>query len=275
MESESLLDQTSPHDHRSDGATTPLAGSNRERGLDRVIALLAHLHHVGRPIRIGELARALSAPRSTVYALVKVLTDASLLENVGPNGEIFFGKTLYFYGMGYLRAHDLFGRARTEVERLAQETGETTQFCVLHERKYTVAHTSSGRRPFLISSEIGMHIPLPWTASGRLLLAHLSNEEIRAMIPADDLHPPRGSAMTIDEFVTAVATARREGSCITSGLIDPYTHCIAAPIKDQNGRVAATLCFVVLIDTPPERIALLRDMLVASGQSLSLAPIST
>jgi DNA-binding IclR family transcriptional regulator len=232
--------------------------------------LLAHLHHVGRPVRVGELARALGAPRSSVYALVKILTEASLLETVGPNGEIFFGKTLYFYGMGYLRAHDLLGRARAEVDRLALETGEMTQFCLLHERKYTIAYMSPGRRPFRISSEVGMQIPLPWTASGRLLLAHFSDAEIRAMISADDLKPPRGSPLTLDEFVAAVATARREGSCVTSGLIDPYTHCIAAPIKDQNGRVTATLCFVVLVDTPSERIAFLRDMLVASGQALSL-----
>jgi DNA-binding IclR family transcriptional regulator len=258
------LDQISSPDHHQK------AGSSRERGLDRVVALLAHLHHVGRPVRIGELARALDAPRSTVYSLVKTLTDASLLENAGPNGEIFFGKTLYLYGMVYLRAHDLFGRARAEVDRLARETGETTQFCLLHERKYTIAYMSPGQRPFRISSEVGMHIPLPWTASGRLLLAHYSEADIRAMIPAGDLHPPRGAPLTIDEFVAAVAVARQEGSCITSGLIDPFTHCIAAPIKDQNGRVTATLCFVVLVDTPPERIASLRDMLVASGQSLSL-----
>jgi DNA-binding IclR family transcriptional regulator len=268
------LDQTpSSGDHRNAAKAAPLSGSNRERGLDRVIALLAHLHHVARPVRIGDLARALRAPRSTVYSLVKILIDASLLENAGPNGEIFFGKSLYFYGMGYLRAHDLFGRARAEVDRLARETGETTQFCVLHERKYTIAHMSSGQRPFRISSEVGVQIPLPWTASGRLLLADFSDEKIRAMIPADDLHPPRGAPMTIEEFLAAVAMARQEGSCITSGLIDPYTHCIAAPIRDRTGRVTATLCFVVLVDTPPERIAALRAMLIASGQSLSLAPI--
>lgn len=262
---ETRLDQTSPSPDQ------PKTGSGRERGLDRLVALLAYLHRVGRPVRIGDLARALSAPRSTVYALVNTLTEASLLESVGPNGEIYFGKALYFYGMGYLRAHDLFGRARAEVDRLALETGETTQFCVLHDRKYTIAYMSTGQRPFRISSEVGMQIPVPWTASGRLLLADFSDDEIRAMIPPEDLHPPRGKAMTIDEFVAAVAVARQENSCITSGLIDPYTHCIAAPIRDQHGRVNATLCFVVLVDTPPERIAQLRDKLVASGQSLSLA----
>lgn len=269
------MDQTLPTGAPRDAdKTASPSGSSRERGVDRVVALLAHLHQVGRPVRIGELARALKAPRSSVYALVKILTDAALLESVGPNGEIFFGKTTYFYGLDYLRAHDLFGRARAEVDRLARETGETTQFCVLHERKYTVAHMSSGARPFRISSEVGIQIPLPWTASGRLLLADFANDEIRAMISADDLHPPRGAPMTIEAFLTAVATARQEGSCVTSGLIDPYTHCIAAPIRDQAGRVTATLCFVVMVDTPPDRIARLRDMLVASGRSLSLAPIS-
>ena len=260
-------------DQTPSGKIAPPAGSSRERGLDRVIALLAHLHHVGQPVRIGDLARALSAPRSTVYSLVKSLMDASLLESTGPNGEIFFGKAIYFYGMSYLRAHDLFDRARAEVDRLARETGETTQFCLLHEGKYTVAHMSSGQRPFRVSSEVGVPIPLPWTASGRLLLADFSDAEIRAMMSPGDLHPPRSAAMTIEDFLAAVATARREGSCITSGMIDPYTHCIAAPIKDQTGRVSATLCFVVLVNTPPERIAALRDMLVASAQSLSLAPI--
>lgn len=265
------MDQTPPSDDRPAGQQT---GSSRERGLDRVIALLAHLHRVGRPVRVGDLARALSAPRSTVYSLVKSLTDASLLETVGPSGEVFFGKSMYFYGMDYLRAHDLFERARAEVDRLARETGETTQFCVLHEGKYTVAHMSSGQRPFRVSSEVGVGIPLPWTASGRLLLADFPDADIRAMIAPGDLHPPRSAAMTIEEFLAAVAAARREGSCITSGLIDPYTHCIAAPIRDQAGRVTATLCFVVLVNTPPERIASLRDMLIASGQSLSLAPVA-
>jgi DNA-binding IclR family transcriptional regulator len=249
-------------------------GASRERGLDRVIALLAHLHQVGQPVRIGELARALTAPRSTVYSLVKSLMDASLLESTGPNGEVFFGKAVYFYGMSYLRAHDLFERARAEVDRLARETGEMTQFCVLHEGKYTVAHMSSGQRPFRVSSEVGVPVPLPWTASGRLLLADFPDAEIRAMITPADLHPPRGAAMTIEDFLAAVAAARREGFCTTSGLIDPYTHCIAVPIRDEAGRVSATLCFVVLVNTPPERIVSLRDMLIVSAQSLSLAPIA-
>lgn len=245
-------------------------GGTRERSVDRLVALLAHLHRVGHPVRVGELARALSAPRSTTYALVKVLTEAGLLETAGPTGEVFFGKTAYFYGMDYLRGHDLFARARTEVDRLARDTGETTQFCVMHERQYTVAYMSSGARPFRISSEIGTQIPLPWTASGRLLVADLKDSEIRALVTSADLRPPRSAPVTLDSFVEAVDKARQDGFCVTSGLVDPFTQCIAAPVRDRLDRVAATLCFVVLVDTAPERIDMLRDTLIASAQALSL-----
>jgi DNA-binding IclR family transcriptional regulator len=141
---------------------------------------------------------------------------------------------------------------------------------MLHENKYTVVHMRAGTRPFRISSDIGTQVPLPWTASGRLLLSHLPAEDIRRIVRPDDLVLPGGKAIEIDEFIAAVAEAGRDGYCITSGLVDAYTHCIAAPVLDQTGHAAATLCFVVPVDTPAARLDELRDVLVESGRSLSL-----
>ena len=138
------------------------------------------------------LARGFSArpaPRST-RSCARSRKPAS--SRLGPDGKVFFGKSLYFYGVDYLREHDLVRRGRDEVDRLAQETGETSQFCVMHENKYTVVHMRAGSRPFRISSDIGTQIPLPWTASGRLLLSHLSEAEIRALVRPEDLRLPNG-----------------------------------------------------------------------------------
>jgi DNA-binding IclR family transcriptional regulator len=64
--------------------------------------------------------------------------------------------------------------------------------------------------------------------------------------------------------------ARTQGFCMTSGLVDPYTHCLAAPIFEPSGRVVATLCFVVPVDTSPARIAQLRERLCTSARRLSV-----
>jgi DNA-binding IclR family transcriptional regulator len=246
-----------------------ISGTVRGRGIDRVLDLLAFLHRHGRPIRVGDLARELNAPRSSIYEIVKTLAEAALLD-IEDDGRVFFGKALYLYGADYLREHDLVQRGRDEVDRLARETGETSQFCMLHENKYTVVHMRAGTRPFRISSEIGTQVPLPWTASGRLLLSHLPTDEVRKIVQPDDLVLPGGKAIDFGEFVAAVEKAGRDGYCITSGLVDAYTHCIAAPILDQRGHAAATLCFVAPIDTAPDRLAELRNILVESGRSLSL-----
>jgi DNA-binding IclR family transcriptional regulator len=241
----------------------------RERGIDRVLRLLDCLHQRGQPIRIGDLARAMNAPRSSTYEIVRTLVDAALLE-IGADGRIFFGKSLYFYGADYLREHDLVRRGRDEVDRLARETGETSQFCMLHENKYTVVHMRAGARPFGISSDIGTQVPLPWTASGRLLLSHLQPQEIKAIVRPEDLRLPNGEAIEIEAFVAAVADARQKGFCMTSGLVDAYTHCVAAPVLDPDGHAVATLCFVVPVDTAPARLSELREILIESGHSLSL-----
>jgi DNA-binding IclR family transcriptional regulator len=244
----------------------------RQRSLDRLLALLAFLHKHGKPIRIGDLARLLDAPRSSTYELVRLLLEAGLLEQGSADGSIFFGKMMYFYGTDFVREHDLVSRAREEVDRLAREAGETSQFCMLQGRYYTVVHMAAGTRPFRISSDIGTQIPLPWTASGRLLLAHLSDQEIRALVAPEDLAMPNGDVIGMDDFIASIGVAKALGHCITSGLVDAFTYCIAAPIFGPGRHVVATLCFVVPVDTPDDRRDALRDTLVNRGLALSTIP---
>jgi DNA-binding IclR family transcriptional regulator len=249
--------------------SAPPDKAQRERGIDRVIAILDFVHRRGKPVRIAELVDGLNAPRSSIYELVRSLTAAGLLEARG-EGVVFFGPTLYFYGADYLREHDVFSRGREEVDRLAQETGEICQFCVPHHGKFTVAHMRYGTRSFNISSGVGIEIPIPWTASGRLFCWGMSDAEIRARLAPEDFTLPNGQAVAREDFITSVRLAERQGYFVSSGLVDVYTHCIAAPIFDARGQVVASLCFIVLIDTPKKRIAALRDMLVERGKALSM-----
>ncbi|TPN78578.1 IclR family transcriptional regulator [Mesorhizobium sp. CU2] len=237
--------------------------NSREKGLNRVLHMLEFLHANQRAIGVGELAKGLNAPRSTTYTLVRELVEAGLLEMAGDGNRVYFGKKLYLYGMAYMRGNDLLRRGRQEVDTLSRETGETSELCMLQSGRYTIIHSSPGARPFRISSATGLQIPLPWTASGRLLLAGLDRDRIEAMITDDDLVLPDGRKLSLDDFIDDIARARATGYCVTSGLVDAYTKCLAAPVFSAPGKVEATMCLVVPIDTSEERtgelIALLRE----------------
>jgi len=269
--SEHKLEQSKPATRlRSLSKPLPNRGSaTRERGVDRVLQILAYLHKIGRPIRPGELARGLNAPRSSTYEYIRTMESSGVLE-CRADGSVYFGPAVYFYGADYLREHDIVQKGRDEVDRLAHETDEMCQLCMVHNGKFVVVHMRYGSRSFNISSGIGIEIPIPWTASGRLFFSGMTDADISNSLSQEDLLLPNGRSIEIDEFIKSVRIAENQGYCITSGLVDVYTHCIAAPIHDSRGKVIATICSVVLIDTPKERIEQLRDIMVRSGHALSL-----
>jgi DNA-binding IclR family transcriptional regulator len=59
------------------------ATGDRQRGIDRLIALLDALMRLRTPTRAGDLVREIGAPRSTVYEIVNRLLAADILEPVG------------------------------------------------------------------------------------------------------------------------------------------------------------------------------------------------
>lgn len=254
--------------------TAPDAGINgaqrRERSVDRVIQIFEFLHQHGEGIRIGALAKALNAPRSSTYTLVNDLTQAGLLEVSPEDSRIFFGKRMYLYGLNYIRENSLAKRARMEVDRLAKETGETSEFCMLQNGRYTIMHMRPGNRPFRISSAVGLQIPIPWTASGRLLLAGRTRAEIEELIVEGDLTLPDGRRIDLDEFIDAIGRARQDGYCLTRGLVDAVTQCLAAPIYGADGHVEATICLVLPVDLSEDQTNALRDRLLQSSRMLSV-----
>jgi DNA-binding IclR family transcriptional regulator len=253
--------------HMISGETRP---KTRESGVDRAVEILECLHEAGEPLVVAEIARRINAPKSTVYNIANRFMKADILEAYEPRGRIFFGKAMHFYGTDYIKQNDLMRRAREEVDHLAKETSETIEFCTLQGNKYTIAYMQSGARMFRISSEIGVKLPIPWTASGRLFLAGKSQEDIIGLIPPEDFTLPDGRHIVVANFLQEIHAAEEAGYCVTSGLIDSLTQCLAAPIRDRAGKTIATLCAVVMIDRPQIDVMSIVKRLMETATRLSL-----
>jgi DNA-binding IclR family transcriptional regulator len=153
--------------------------SSRARGVDRVVGIFKQLHIARRPMTMRELIEATGAPRSSIYELVTILTEAGWLET-SADGSVFFGREMHYYGADYAVHNDLISRAHHAILALVRNHDETAQLCMLEGNKYTVVLSENSSRPFNISSDIGVKVPIPWTATGRLLLAHLRADDSRA-----------------------------------------------------------------------------------------------
>lgn len=220
----------------------------RTRGLDRAFEILEFLRVRRQPMRPNEIAGAIEAPRSSVYELVNLLLRHGMLEYRGGDGRVFLGRKVYFLGMAYAEQIDLMREGETMLTRLAEETHETAQLCLLEGNKYTVAMMREGFRPFRISSTVGELVPIPWTASGRLLLSHLSDDEIFEFIPPEDFTLPDGELLDHGQFISEVRQAADDRCFTFDSIVDHFTHCLAVPVCQADGTCIATLCLV----TPKE-----------------------
>ena len=251
-------------------ATTTAAGNERKRGIDRVIILLEALLRQRAPMRVGDIARKIGAPRSTTYEIVNRLLEADMLETVGNDGHVYFGRAMHLFGWAYSHHNAHYPRIIEALERLAAESGETVQLCGLRGNKYVVLDSRASVGPFRISSQVGVEVPIPWTASGRLLLSHMDDDAVRAFIPAEDFRLPDGRVIAEAEFLGDIALAKQQGYSETAALADRFTWCLAAPILDGRGQVSLTLCFVLPVDTPEARRVALLAQLRESAAGLDL-----
>lgn len=247
---------------------TEIGVNRRMRGLDRAFEILDFLRERHRPARPNEIAVGIGAPKSTAYELVNLLLNAGILEYADREGRVYLGRKLYFLGLAYQSQFDLTRECKAYLAHLAEATRETAQLCMLDGHKYTVVMLKEGIRPFRISSDVGEPIPLPWTASGRLLLAHMSDEEILAFIPRGDFVLPDGSHLDPAVFLGEVHKARREGFFSFDSLADNFTHCFAAPVW-QEGVCAATLCLVAPREDAARNHAPYRETLIAAARDLT------
>ncbi len=241
----------------------------RKRGIDRVIEVLEHLYAAGAPLRPNQIATAIGAPRSTVYEIVNRLTETGLLESFDNEGRVFLGRRLHYFGAAYVNKFDLMREAELQLESLTEKTNATSQLCTLEGRKYVVALMRQGGRHFRIIGDVGRPVPLPWTASGPLLVANFSDEEIQRLIPPEDYVLPDGRRLEPAAFLRRVHLARKRGVSRLDGLLDNYVHCMAAPVRGSDERCVATLCLVVSRADAERRGGHLVDALAEAAKELS------
>jgi DNA-binding IclR family transcriptional regulator len=228
----------------SDRSMTQAHVTQRARGVDRAVHILDYLQTQKRPLRPNEIAQGIGAPKSTVYDIINLLLDQHILEYYDREGRVFLGRKLYFFGQSYLKQFDLARESEEHLVHIAEVTKETAQMCMLEGHKYTVAMMREGERHFRISSDIGEQVAIPWTASGRLLVSHMTDREILDFIPEADFVLPDGTSLDPQLFLSQVHAARDDGFFSFDSVADTFTHCFAAPVHDEAGQCIATLCLI-------------------------------
>jgi len=225
------------------------AGSGKRRsrvsGMDRALQILDHLYETGEPAGSYAIAKAIGAPLSTVYVIIDELVERDMLQRK-PDGNVWLGPRLYHYGLVYARSLDFLGEASHVMHELCRQVGETVQICGRDNDHMVVLAMADGPGHFRVMSEVGTRVPLNWTASGRLLLGHLSDAERVAIFRRSAKDSPTQKAETDARKLSDLAhKAYEDRLSIQISETDFLVSCVASPIKDASGACVATISIVL------------------------------
>jgi len=177
----------------------------------RSIRLLGLLADAGGPRTLTELAGGLGLAKSSTANLCLALEAGGMIE-----------RTAQGYRLG-LRTAELGGAFAAQFNQIREFysvceaspvlSGELVQVAMLDgtEALYLARH--EGSRTLRLGTPLGSRLPAALSATGRALLAAMSDDEVVAMLGADASFPAltERSTTTLAGLLDALAAARRRG----------------------------------------------------------------
>lgn len=163
-----------PHPRPASPAPVPVAsaaptGSSAERSL-RLLALLAH---EGRALPLAELALRLGLPKATAHRLCTQLQETGFLARDTQERSYTVGPALRRLAFDTMNHGVLRGQRHEVLAALVREVGETCNFTTLDGTQVLYIDRVEAQWPLRLTLDVGSHVPLHCTASGKLMLADM------------------------------------------------------------------------------------------------------
>jgi DNA-binding IclR family transcriptional regulator len=239
-------------------------------GLERGLRMLQLFDRTRPLLTAAEMARALDIPRSTAFRIAQTLVALGFLQRDGERYRI--GAAVLRLGFEYIASLELTDVARPVIEKLRDETGLSSQLVIRDGREVVIVLKVSPPSAFSSSVTVGTRLPAHATILGRVLLADMSDEALRALYPDPVL--PRVSPnapSTLDELKRHLREDRMRGHAVSESFFEQGISAVAAPARDNGGTVVAAVSVTLQRSTlePGELRERLIKQVIAAAAELS------
>ena len=249
--------------------STGFALRNKVQSLDRALEIL-RLLGTEPEMRVTDLARRLEVHKSTVFRLLATLQQHGLVEQNPSTERYRLGYGLVRLAGSVVAELDLARASRPVLEELAARSGETVNLAILQGDQ--VVNIDQIAAPNLVVNVnwVGKQTPLHATSNGKVLLAHLPDDE-RGRLLSRSL--PRLTSRTITDARTLekqLRRAREDGYAFTLEELELGLNAVAAPVHGADGRVMAAVSVAgPSYRVTPQRLADLGEMTREAASAIS------
>ena len=218
----------------------------RVEALARGLRILSLFSEDEPLFRLQQIADQTSIPLPTVFRLVSTLESEGYVERL-PDQRVRPAPAVLTLGFAALRSLDLVQVCSPALHTLAQATGQTVNLAVL--RGDNVLYLVRVRNTDLVTAsvQVGSQLPAVFTSMGKVLLAELTDAELRRRLGPKPFARRSGpnAVTTLGQLRGQLATVRREGFALQDEEVAAGLRSVAGPVRDATGAVVGAINIAV------------------------------
>jgi DNA-binding IclR family transcriptional regulator len=216
--------------------------------LGRAFAIL-QMFHDGSEQTLPKITAGTGLAPATVYRMLAEMVEWGALERTG-RGRYRIGLRLWQLGSQAPEGRELRDLALPFLQDLFEVTHEVVHLVVLDHDVALYLEKLEARPGVAVVSQVARALPLHATGPGKVLLAYSSQDYVDQIISAG---LKRYASKTITKpavLLQALADIRQNGFCLSRDEMTEGASSIAAPVRDGQNTVTASISVVVPSSTP-------------------------
>jgi IclR family pca regulon transcriptional regulator len=195
---------------------------------------------VDRRLTIADVSRATGLTRAVVRRCLYTLKE---LGYAGTDGRMYFLQPrILNLGYSYLSTAPVPIAAQPVLEEMSEALGEASSVAVLDDGAVVYVGRAATKRIMSVTLGVGSRLPAYCTALGRVLLAHLTDEQVDIELSKVDWTQHTKHTVTsrsrLEELLVEV---RHDGYAINDQELEIGLRSIAVPVRNVVGTVVAAM----------------------------------
>ena len=224
------------------------------QSLDRGLMILETVAKSRRPVTTAELADLLAIDHSSAFRLANTLKRRGFLACPGGRTDYVLGPAIWRLSRQYDWSNMLVRVCHEHLKRLAGEAGETAHLAVREGRGALFVDHVTSNQVILVSGQTGESVPLHCTAHGKALLADFEKPQLEALFGNTQLTAGPGNAtVSLDRLAEVCRRTKAQGYATDVEEFHEGIRCVAAPIRDKDGVIIASIGVSALSARFPEQ----------------------
>ena len=212
------------------------------QSLGRGLTILEAVAESTEPVALKQLTGLLGIDRSSVFRLANTLRQRRFLANPDGRKDYILGPSIWRLSRKYGR-NVLITFCREHLRALSDTTGETAHLAVRDGRQalFIDCHVATGQ-VLTVSGQTGELVPLHATAHGKALVVDFDASELETLFGTPALQGyTKRTTLNVNDLARVCDRISDRGYATDDGEFLEGLRCVAAPIRDQDGVIVASI----------------------------------